>query len=135
MPVRFKKGEEGYVLEVKPPRDQFGGQSIVARPMPRWKHVCYLTAAGALGMVDPWGPRGRDWVAMLGDKATSPNRTRKGAVAAWVSVLESELKRDKNRINFIRDPYEARLEGDKLFVMDRQLIVEELRRHFPRADA
>lgn len=136
MPVRFRKqDEEGYVLEVRVPRDLFGGQSIVARPLPAWRHVCYLTTAGALGMGDPWGPRGRNWVAMLGDRATTPSRTRKGVVAAWVSVLEGELKRDTNRINFIRDPYDARLEGEKLFVMDRQLVVEELRRHFPRADA
>lgn len=127
MPVRFKRAEEGYALEVK----------LSAPPLPRthWKHVCYLSPAGALGLANPWGPRGRDWVAMLGDKTASPSRTRKGAVAAWVTALESELKRDKNRINFIRDAYDARLEWERLFVTDRQLIVEELRRHFPRADA
>ena len=83
MPVRFKKGEEGYVLEVKLPSP--------ALPRTCWTHVCYLTTAGALGIVDFWGPRGRDWVALLGGKATSPNRTRKGAVAAWVSGLVTEL--------------------------------------------
>jgi hypothetical protein len=128
MPVRFKRtDEEGYALEVKLP--------VPDGKRGSWKHVCYLTRAGDLGMVDPWGPKGGYWCAMLGDRATSPSRVRKTAVAAFVSMLERDLKRDTNRINFIRDPYDARLEGEKLFVMDRQLVVEELRRHFPRADA
>lgn len=135
MPIRFKKGEEGYALEVKTPRDTFGRQSIAAIPYSSWKHVCYLTSAVDLGMVPPWGPQGDHWVAVLGKRATAPCRTRKGAVAAWVSTMEYDLRRDRNRINFIRDAYDARLEGEKLFIEDRQRIVEELRKHFPGEDS
>lgn len=123
MPVRFKNHEEeGYALEVK-----------VAGALPRspWKHVCYLTWAGALGIVDPWGPTARFWVALLKNGATLPNKTRKGAVEAWVCLAEAELKRDDNRINFIRDAYDARIEGERLFTEQRRAVIEELRKFYP----
>ncbi len=83
-------------------------------------------------MVDPWGPTGRFWVAMVGNQATPPNKTRKGAVGAWVSHLEADLRRDDNRIRFIRDAYDARLEGEKLFTEQRRAVIEELRKFYPK---
>lgn len=125
MPVRFKKmDEEGYDLEVKLPL-----------PKSHWKFLCYLTDAGSLGMVDPWGPTGRYWVALVGNQGTSPTRTRRGAVMAWASFMETEIAKDLGFVASIQDAEEARVEKERLRLEDRQLIVEELRRHFPRANA